>query len=162
MLLIIRIFEIANNLLVEQITFAGIFFMTVITIIQFIRYRGSLRALMDKAKISQTIAAVLIFWMLSHYSFVNIERSRSFYLLSWISQNKIQINNGVLNLDLVNSSERLNPQAILDRLAEQQVRGYISVTNNSYSLTKRGKSMLWIAQQTAKLFKLEGWKKNSN
>jgi predicted transcriptional regulator len=93
---------------------------------------------------------------------MNIDRSRSFYVLSWVGNGDIQISNGQLNLSKVISDEKLNISAIKERIGEQVDRSLIERRGTTYILTQKGKVMLSIANRLASFYHLEGWFNNRN
>jgi hypothetical protein len=93
---------------------------------------------------------------------LNVDRSRSLYVLSWVENKKIETNaDGELILD-VKSPEKFNVFSIKDRLNEQSSRGLIKFQDESYLLTWRGRLTLNLAETLAAFYELDGWFKNRN
>jgi len=107
------------------------------------------------------VVSIMGFWISTQFTLVNVDRSRSFYVLSWIDAGEVTNVGGQLDLSKVDSLEKLNPDAIQSRLAEQTQRGYIENQSNKWVLTKKGKSLLLFANWLANKFKLAGWLSNA-
>ena len=106
-----------------------------------------------------TVIGLFLSVLVFPYSLVNIDRSRSFYVLSWVNLNKVQIESGELILS-VNSSESVDKRGVLLRLNEQEQRGLVSEMEGAYQVTRYGKFLLRIANLLAHLFHLENWNAN--
>jgi hypothetical protein len=91
---------------------------------------------------------------------VNIDRSRSFYVLSWVNAGQVVNNGDNLDLSKVNSDEKLSTIAIQNRLSEQYQRGYVDFKENKWILTMKGRALLAISNWLATEFKLNGWIEN--
>ena len=115
---------------------------------------GSVRMIAYLAFIGLLIATIVF-----PYSLVNIDRSRSFFVLSWVDLGKISDKSGEITLSVI-SHESVDKAGVLQRLNEQQQRGLVSKKDNSFELTDYGKFMLQIANFLAKLFNLENWEAN--
>jgi hypothetical protein len=96
------------------------------------------------------------------FTLVNIDRSRSFYVLSWANQNKVFDSKDGVTLVGVQSQEKLNLLAIEVRLGEQIEKNFLELDRNQIKPTVTGKFMLWIANSLANIFNLENWKLNKN
>lgn len=107
------------------------------------------------------IIALLVSVLILPYALLNVDRSRSFYVLSWVDQNKIS-KSGDQFLVQVQSSESLDIRGVKQRVEEQQQRGLIRENNGVYQVTEIGSFMLGVANFLAELFNLENWKSNKN
>jgi len=115
--------------------------------------------------ISLTVVSALIFLTFAQNSLVNIDRSRSFYVLSWINQELIVIGtpaNSGIDLTLVESPEKMNKPAISQRITEQIQRGNVEITSQTARLTWQGKLILQLANFLANKFHLFGWYQNNH
>ncbi len=153
-LLIFRSLGVANNLLFEQIILTAFFNGAVY--VGFSMFRG-LRASQILPKV---LLASLIFTSTANFGLLNIDRSRSFYVLSWVEKSKVFETASKLDLSKVKSNERLNSEAIQVRLDEHVSRGLIRFDENQYVITKLGRVYLLVAQYAAKIFRLDNWSKN--
>ena len=108
------------------------------------------------------LLAAVCFWSFSQSTLLNIDRSRSFYILSWVSHNEIRINNGQLDLTLIKSQEKLNQAGIEQRYYEQIDRGYISNSHKTIKLTKKGTLIFEMSKLLSRIYHLNGWLKNAN
>jgi hypothetical protein len=92
---------------------------------------------------------------------LNIDRSRSFYVLSWADKKLINYRGGNLDLGMVKSTEKLNLPAIELRIIEQQERGLIEISESKAELTYRGKILIQISGVIAEILALRNWKTNN-
>ena len=153
-LFILRICDFFNNLLFEQIFFAV--FLNALLFLIFFFYKG----FREERIFLEIIIASLFFLNIANFSLINIDRSRSFYVLSWVEQSKVVLNNSKVDLSKVYSNERLNTEAIKLRLDEQISRGLVYIDENEYRLTQFGKVYLLAAEYLAKIYKLDNWSTN--
>jgi hypothetical protein len=115
-----------------------------------------LTARLYKTKKSKTIILTLIFYLVYSFLLVNIDRSRSFYVLSWVKIYKIS-SNYPYDLSQIKSSEAINKFAITQRLTEQKNRKLIYDDGKYLKLTKSGNLILNLSNLLARVFKLENW-----
>lgn len=108
------------------------------------------------------LVSLLLIVTLGPNTVMNVDRSRSFYVLSWVERRAIEVtDDGQLVLN-VNSPEKFNLISIKERLDEQSSRGLIEFRDQSYFLTWRGRLTLSMAEFLAAFYKLDGWFKNRN
>lgn len=108
------------------------------------------------------ITSMLIVVILGPNTVMNIDRSRSFYILSWVQNGGIRIDEDGKLLIQVDSPERLNTRGIQERLLEQSSRGLLELRGQTYYLTNTGKITLAVANTIANFYHLDGWFKNRN
>lgn len=101
------------------------------------------------------------FFILSQTQVLNVDRSRSFYLLSWVDQGIVQDAGHGISFDRECSIEMTNPEGIRDRLDEQVSRGFVTQSGSEFKLTPIGKVQLFLADKLASLFNLRNWDKNA-
>jgi hypothetical protein len=105
---------------------------------------------------------VVLFYNFSNATLLNVDRSRSLYIFSWIQHGEVQIRDGHLDLSRVRSDERLNTVAIKQRLDEQQLRNLVTVDNSGrVFLTSSGRFVLTLSKLLARICHLSGWERNS-
>ena len=92
---------------------------------------------------------------------LNIDRSRSFYVLSWAEKNLIEYSDGRLDLHMVKSNEKLSVTSIELRIIEQQKRNLLEISESKVRLTTQGKILLSFSNLTAKILGLRNWEKNN-
>jgi predicted transcriptional regulator len=80
-------------------------------------------------------------------------------VLSWVNQGRVSIENGQIILN-VESTESVDRSGVYLRVVEQQQRGLISRSNQTYEITSMGKLALVIANMLAQTFSLENWETN--
>ena len=105
------------------------------------------------------LSIILILCMSMILLFVNIDRSKSFYILFWIENNRILIsgeNETYLN-NFPKIKSRINEYDFTQRIKEHEARGLISSGNGELFLTKSGKLMLLTSDLLARIFRLKGW-----
>ncbi len=116
----------------------------------------------SRANLHLLITVQLIVFILLQFSLVNIDRSRSFYVLSWANQNKVFQSRTGVTLVNVQSPEKLNSLAIQVRIDEQIQKNLLKLQGDKIEPSMGGKMMVLIADSLANLFKLENWKLNKN
>ena len=110
--------------------------------------------------VSQILLIVLVFFTITSLTLVNVDRSRSIYVLSWISEGRVALNNNYIVLDQVRSTEKLNIDGVQQRINEQIERGLVIQDGNKLELNKSGLVIVFISKFVAKVFNLNGWEKN--
>lgn len=100
----------------------------------------------------------LTFLMTSTQTILNIDRSRSFYILQWIEESPkgTDINDFRRQIDKQLGSAEV--KAFNQRLSEHVSRGIIQSEGNYLALSKVGKFIYSISNLLARLFDLNGWK----
>lgn len=91
---------------------------------------------------------------------INVDRSRSFYVLSWINEYKFPSVESQRSYDMVRSSENLAEIPINQRIEEQVRRGFVTSHQGILVLTFKGEAALIMAELLASNFRLKGWYKN--
>jgi hypothetical protein len=153
-LFMLRFFSILNELLFEQILISGIVSGA---LAYYFLNKNQLSKLLKRIV---AITFILIFILTAQNLLLNIDRSRSFYVLSWVELGKVSSTTGGLSLNGVYSEEKLAVSGIKLRIFEQEKRGLISKTNGIYRLTFAGNIVLSVAERLAFVYKLENWKAN--
>jgi hypothetical protein len=110
--------------------------------------------------IKDLIICTLSFFVLTSSVFVNIDRSRSFYILSWVNNGEVKYDKNGLNLDMVKSKESINSDAINNRIIEQINRGIIINRDSTLFLSNIGKVIVNLSNFASNLFSLKGWQIN--
>ena len=105
------------------------------------------------------LSIILIVYMSMTFLFVNIDRSKSFYILFWVENNKISISgdNETYLKNFPKIKSRINEYDFTQRIKEHEARGLISSGNSELFLTKTGKFMLLTSDLLARVFRLNGW-----
>ena len=142
-----------SSLIFDQLNLCGVFIGLI-----FIRFRFKTNFL--KTRNFETLLMVVVMVFISQNIYLNIDRSRSFYVLSWISKGEIISTTKGLDLQNVKSTEAENKSAILQRIVEQKSRGLIKKEKNTYKLTEKGNLILNFSELIGKIYDLRGWKMN--
>jgi hypothetical protein len=143
-----------NGLLFEQIFISGL-----ISIFIFLVYNSVFR----KKYNLKVMYIIILLACLFQFIFVNIDRSRSFYVISWVqNHNMYFINDQVTVLDgKIKSEESINKFGIESRIKEQLERNILFVNPNSkLELTTYGELIYDISEKLSKLYSLGGWQQN--
>ncbi len=114
----------------------------------------------DKELLIFLVTASVSLVMILNLVILNVDRSRSFYVLNWVNEKKIVLEEGELKLDNVLSKERLSKEAINVRIVEQIDRGLVLKKGEELSLSNSGKVVLRIAEFVATIFNLQQWRDN--
>jgi hypothetical protein len=104
------------------------------------------------------IAALLVFLLILNVGFLvlmNVDRSRSFYVLCWSGNSSTIVQIESKSIDKLGSVE---VAGIKQRLSEQEMRGLIQFRNGEYSLTRGGEILTLTAELVAKIFSLNNYK----
>ena len=140
----------------EQITYISILYIVLV-----FSY-GIKKRIINKDFIIFVLVAVLAFSQLFINFQLNIDRSRSFYVLSWVKNYEIKKKNLRNDLLQIKSDEKKSISALVLRIDEQISRGLIKInTDNFLELSYSGEILLIVSETSARIFNLEGWEKNS-
>ena len=153
-LYLLRNFRILNSLLFEQILIAT--FCGGLCTYLAIRFWAQKNINLYP----YVLVGSLVFLIGAQDTVLNIDRSRSFYLLGWVSQDSVRYKDGELDLSAVKSTEKFSIPEISVRLNEQISRGLVFIDSNKVTLTSSGKFMLRLANGLGKIFVLDKWKAN--
>ncbi len=158
-------------LLVQRHLYAKEDFFTQINISIFIQLIICLALLFFFRRMTQTessfrrnahflITLNLAMFIVLQFTLVNVDRSRSFYVLSWANEDKIYKSENGFVLAGVVSLEALNSQAINARIEEQIQKKFLSNQDYLIRPTRAGSVLIWTANSLSIIFKLENWKRN--
>ena len=162
-LFFLRLITPSSLALPTQILESSIGAALILIVIAHIRKPITLKiGLVDMPMVFSILLLVLLNLFSQSSTVLNIDRSRSFYLLSWVQSDYLRLNNGILETSKLAPMEAKNSPAILFRINEQLDRGFITVEKSgSLSLTFSGRVLLGFSKLTATLFKLSGWTENT-
>lgn len=107
---------------------------------------------------SRELSIVLIVFLVATSTTLNIDRSRSFATLKWVSQ--IQ-DSGPVKIEEIRIAKGLSAEeamAVEQRIHEQVQLGSLIETPEGVSLSRMGAVILWIAENIATLCNLKGYK----
>lgn len=107
-----------------------------------------------------TLLLTILFFTVHQTALLNVDRSRSYYIIGWVYSQKVSISNGNPNFDRVESMEKLNPSAMKDRLEEQISRGYVLKDGSTLRLSISGKGLYLIADLLSSVYNLRNWEVN--
>jgi len=113
-------------------------------------------------KFAMSILIAILFFSTVQYTVLTVDRSRSLYLLQWVQDGRILMNNGNVVVVGIAEPEMNVESAIAQRIEENRFRGLITThLNGVQHLTSLGKAHLTLAQIFAKFFNLKGWYENT-
>ncbi len=156
-LLMFRVLDIFNNLLFEQIILGSFLVFIVIWFWQKFIAKKSILIILTILLLSMS-ASILV----EQSTILNIDRSRSFYVLAWTHKNLISFENGILDLTKVQSDEKLGLTGIETRINEQISRGLITKGSSEIKLSNFGKVYYFCAEKIAIIYRLDNWAKNNH
>ena len=113
-------------------------------------------AQLHKIEKNKTIILTLIFYFVYSFLLINIDRSRSFYIISWVKNYQIS-SDYPYDLSQIKSSEAINQFAINQRLTEQINRQLISDEGKFLKVTELGNLVLNLSNLLARVFNLNNW-----
>jgi len=103
------------------------------------------------------VASLVAFTILS-FSLLNIDRSRSVYVLKWVSESSTSFESvTVSSLATVHELSGNDVSAFKMRLSEQTELGFLHESNGAYRLTIMGSVFIWFAERIARLANLRGY-----
>jgi hypothetical protein len=144
-----------SSLLFEQVNFSVVLVCTI-----FLLFRPVSSARFTFVNLRGYLITALAIAFLLNTLFLNIDRSRSFYVLAWVSNGQVENIDGKMKVSSP-SLEALNQKAAKIRIEEAQSRGLLDIENNQYRLTFLGELLLSSSNVLANLFELEQWKENT-
>ncbi len=117
--------------------------------------------------IAVALISSLIYFSTIQYTVLAVDRSRSFYVLSWVEKGWFNYAGASLNLDptVVRGDIDLdtdNLEPIQQRIDEQISRRLIEIKGEKIQLTPIGELFLSTSNLTATLFNLKNWKTNTD
>jgi hypothetical protein len=118
------------------------------------------KKMLDNSTLNILILSSIVFFVTAQSTVLTIDRSRSFYVLSWVKAEKIKVTDKGLDFTLIQSDEKNSNLAVELRLKEQVDRKLVHFNSGKYSLTKLGSLVLLCADSFAKVFNLSGWYQN--
>ena len=164
-LFLLRVLRFWESLLFEQILFSSLVTLIIYLYLPILPKR-IIRLKHDYSKsvhfLYLTIILVVVIFLAATNSILNIDRSRSFFVLSWVNKGLVLENGQSIDLSGVSSPERLNALGIKMRITEQMDRGIISHKGSRLFLTWRGKITLSVANFLGDIYKLDGWHTNNH
>ena len=116
--------------------------------------------ILNNSTLNVLILSSMLFFVTAQSTVLTIDRSRSFYVLSWVKAEKINVTDNGLDFTLIQSEEKNSNSAIELRLKEQVDRKLVHFNSGKYSLTMLGSGVLLCADSFAKVFNLSGWYQN--
>jgi len=155
----IVIFFFIRRLFAEGLIFEQIFISGIISLILTVTHRYQ----KIRNDIFKLIYLTLLIACLFQFIFVNIDRSRSFYLISWVKNYDVRFirEELIVNEGVIKSSEYDNSVAIKHRIIEQINRGLININvDNKLKLSAYGEAIYNISDTLSSLFNLNGWQRN--
>lgn len=92
---------------------------------------------------------------------LNVDRSRSLYILNWVNQKQLKNVGGELVVN-VKSPEGSDLSGVELRLDEQIQRGLVIYSGGEYKLSRSGRFVLQVAEILASSFNLSNWQRNKS
>ncbi len=108
------------------------------------------------------VIGILSFVLISQSTLLTIDRSRSFYVISWAHHHQIQFEDNVITLEKIKSPESKVVTAIIQRIDEHIARGLMIRDGDKILLTQRGEVFYEVADFLATIYQLDGWKLNKS
>jgi hypothetical protein len=161
LLLTLSLLYFSRRILDTSLLFEEINIVSAIStlIIVFVRSRKNIH--FDVRKVKESIVMFLAVSFLVNSVMLNIDRSRSFYVLSWVANGQVYIDSGDHKL-MIRSPEGMNVNGVYQRVEENKARGFIIESGDKYALSFTGKIFLDITNIIAKTYELKNWDINKN
>lgn len=153
LLAFIRIFD-PNTFLFIQILILSI--LLLITLYSYTTKRKGKLGVTLRGR--ELISVVIMFTLLS-FSLLNIDRSRSVYLLKWVS---VSEKSELTSQEFINSraNSKLDVRDLTQRVQEQKSIRTISIYEDQIKLTSLGKIIVWTSNFAGSFQNLKGYKSN--
>ena len=158
---LIRNFLHCNILLFESIVLCSLMVFVVVLVVL-----AKSRLKVTPATSLQTLYYVSLIGLLCTLiilpnTLLNIDRSRSLYVLNWVNLGQLNSVNGELVVDVA-SPESSDLPGVQLRLGEQIKRGLVIDSGGEYELSKSGRFVLRIAEFLSSVFNLSNWQINKS
>ena len=145
-----------STLILEQITCISLVYLVFV-----FSYAYKVKAVSINF-VSFILVSVLAYGQLVANIPLNIDRSRSFYVLGWVKSHQIEKSVSGITLRYIQSKEKKPNSAIEQRIEEHISRGIFRVNkNNVLELSTSGSILYYLSEASAEIFNLNGWKVNS-
>ena len=148
-------------ILFEEIIFASLAAAFIVACSLLSLKKKRLLMMTQKTWVYTILLGLFISLFLLPNTLVNVDRSRSLYVLSWVAEDKIEVLDGSLIVRAL-SHESSDDRGVRLRLDEQIERGLITQSGNKFELTSRGEFTLQVANTLGALFNLQNWDLNKN
>jgi hypothetical protein len=150
-----------NTDIFGQISLVSLLVFIFAWVIYFLRIKRGYKLDIFTASLSSILIA-LLFFTINQFVLVNVDRSRSFYVIAWAKEGKLCYDEKKLVLKDIKSFEVLNTYAIDQRVSEQVHRGILSRTtpSNCLKTTQVGNIYFAVAESVSSFFNLQGWRTN--
>lgn len=102
----------------------------------------------------------LLVFLVLQFSLLNIDRSRSFYILAWADQRNVFVSEFEYIMNDVKSLEKLNSEAIAARIDEQIEKRFLRIEGKKVVPTKSGEFLVYMSNKLATIFRLNNWNLN--
>ena len=156
LILLLFRFVFINIAVFDAVLLTAIILLTIIGLI------GLLKREYLKLNVKDVIISLLVLYIFFATVLVNVDRSRSVFVLSWVGNNLVKIEPPGYDLSLIKSYASEDYDGIEMRLNEHMKRNLIQTNDSQVSLTNYGSILLGIIEFSAKFFNLQGFYKNLN
>jgi hypothetical protein len=155
------IFKVIQVLFPSTLIFDQILIICFFTIALYI-YLLSKKERINFDKYVAIVSLGLFLVFLNQTFILNVDRSRSTYVLSWVDKGYVMSDDtGNLFTEGILSKENSYELGTVQRVRENIDRGLMKVDGENVRLTFVGHILLNICEGTANIFDLKGWKMNS-
>lgn len=152
-LAIVRCFDSGSFLFIQILVLSV---LSVFSLYLFsINFHGNLASIVR----GRELVSVLVMFTILSFSLLNIDRSRSIYLLKWISVSESSILTPNAFIDSHAQSEQ-DIRDLTQRLHEQEALGSVSLDSDSLKLTALGRIIVTSSYFLAKFESLDGFNSN--
>ena len=134
-----------NTLIFEKITISSAVLIVFLVVIKKMDFKR--------------LSIILIIYIFLILFFVNIDRSKSFYVLYWIEKYEIvyKPSNSTFLENIPELETRISKYDFSQRVQEHKIRGLVVQKGHQLKLTGAGKMILRVSGIFAKYFRLTGW-----
>jgi hypothetical protein len=139
--------------------FIQILILSILLLITLYAYTAKRKGRLGETLRGRELISVVIMFTLLSFSLLNIDRSRSVYLLKWVSvSEKSELTSQEFIESRANSN--LDVQDLTQRLNEQKSIRTISIDDDQIKLTPLGTIIVWTSNFAGSFQNLKGYKSN--
>jgi|688.fasta_scaffold678286_1 hypothetical protein len=153
LLALIRLFD-SNTFLFIQISILSVSLLVILYI-----YTAQRKNRLSVALQGRELVSVVVMFTLLSFSLLNIDRSRSVYLLKWVSISEKSETTFQVFIDS-RANSKLDVRDLTQRLNEQKSLKTISIHENQIELTLFGRFIVWTSNFVGSFQNLKGYKSN--
>jgi hypothetical protein len=143
----------------DTFLFIQILILSILLLITLYAYTAKRKGRLSVTLRGRELISVVIMFTLLSFSLLNIDRSRSVYLLKWVS---VSEKTGLTSQEFIDShaNSKLDVRDLTQRVREQKSIRTISIHDDQIKLTSLGTIIVWTSNFAGSFQNLKGYKSN--